>query len=82
MAVTPFGRPEMLVGQPFKILAAYSTAIVQCQCPAKPVLVLPGKLRVTPCPACGKSFAIAESGAIQVGEIVGERATDPPGVLA
>ncbi len=78
MAVTPFGRPEMLVGQPFKILVAYSTAIIQCQCEAKAVLVLPGKMRVTSCPSCGKQFAIAETGAIQIGQVTSDIPTGAP----
>ena len=60
-----------IFGQPFKILVAYSTAIIQCQCDAKTVLPLNGLNRPTVCPACGKAFAIAESGKISVGEIVG-----------
>jgi hypothetical protein len=70
--VTDFGRPEMLIGQPFKILVAFSTAIVQCQCEAKTVLVLPGKNRVTTCHACGKAFAIADSGVINIGEVIAQ----------
>lgn len=71
MAITPFAREsEMLVGKPLRILVAYSTAIIECQCPAKSVLVLPGKNRVTTCQACGKQFAIASSGQIDVGEVL------------
>lgn len=67
-SVTPFGKEaEMLVGQPMKILVAYSTAIIQCQCDAKAVLPLHGLNRVTTCPYCGKHFAIAESGMVKIG---------------
>jgi hypothetical protein len=70
--VTAFGN-AMLVGKPLKILVAYSTAIIECQCEAKAILVLPGKNRVVHCPACQKAFAIANSGQIDVGEVVGMR---------
>jgi hypothetical protein len=76
--VTAFGRDAaMLVGQPMKILVAYSTAIIQCQCEAKSVLPLHGLNKVTICPACKKAFAIAESGMISVGVV-----TNAPGVPA
>jgi hypothetical protein len=59
-----------IFGQPLKVLVAYSTAIIQCQCDAKPTLPLHGLNRPTICPACGKAFAIAESGKLVVGEVV------------
>jgi hypothetical protein len=72
MAMPPFPPTVPLVGQPLKILVAYSTAIIECQCEAKTVLLLPGKHRVAACPACGKMFAISASGLITVGEVLGE----------
>lgn len=59
----------MLVGQPMKILVAYSTAVIECQCEAKSVLVLQGMGRPTPCPACKKLFVIAESGLVKIGQM-------------
>lgn len=59
-----------ILGQPFTIVTAYSMAVIQCQCEAKPVLVLAGLNKPTICPACRKVFAIAMSGQIQIGEIV------------
>lgn len=61
---------EFLVGQSFKILVVYSTAVIQCQCDAKTVIPLHGKERVSICPACHKAFAIAGSGQIHVGEVI------------
>lgn len=59
-----------LVGQSFQIVTAFSTAIIQCQCEAKSVLVLQGRNRVSACPVCGKQFAIAKSSDLQIGEVV------------
>lgn len=70
MAVTPFARPEMLVGQSFTIVTAYSTAIIQCQCEAKTVLVLQGKDEVFTCARCQRGYAIAKAGTLEVGEVV------------
>lgn len=57
------------VGQSFKILVAFSTAVIECQCPDKVVLTLHGKGRATVCPACGKAYGIAKSGSLNIGEI-------------
>lgn len=59
-----------LVGQPFKVLVAFSTAIVQCQCEAKTVLPLHGLGKPTKCPACGNLYAIASSGKIDIGQMI------------
>lgn len=59
-----------ILGQPFTIVSAYSTAVIQCQCEAKPILILTGLNKPTLCPGCRKVFAIAMSGQIQIGEIV------------
>jgi hypothetical protein len=67
-----------LVGQPFKILCAFSTAIVQCQCDAKTVLALQGLNKPAQCPACAKVYAIASSGVLRIGEVV--NAPDAPRV--
>lgn len=76
MGVSPFAprEAEMIVGQPMKILVAYSTAIIQCQCEAKTVLPIHGLNRITACPACHKQYAIASSGQIQIGLV-----TNAPG---
>jgi len=67
-----------LVGAPLKILAAYSTAIIECQCAAKTVIPLHGKGLVRRCPACGHAFAISESGVISVGHVVGGLPDEAP----
>lgn len=69
MGVTPFGRPDMLVGQPLKIVMAYTTAIVQCQCEGKTLLMLAAINRPVQCPICGKQFAIINSGDVQVAQV-------------
>lgn len=70
MAVTAFDRPEMLVGDSFKVVTGYSTAVIQCQCEAKTILVLHGKDKVSTCPNCKKGFAIAAAGKLEVGEVI------------
>lgn len=65
-----------IVGQPFTIVTAYSTAVIQCQCEAKAVLVLAGLNRPAVCPACRKVFAIASSGTVEIGQIVMPTAAD------
>lgn len=72
MAVTAFAgeRPGMLVGDSFKVVTGYATAIIQCQCEAKSVVVLHGKDKVSTCPNCRKGFAIAKAGKMEVGEVV------------
>lgn len=67
--------PVPILGQSFKVLAAYSTAIIECQCADKVVMVLTGKGKVGTCSACGKRYGIADSGAIQIGESVTPPAT-------
>jgi hypothetical protein len=59
-----------LVGQSFHIVTAYTTAILQCQCEAKSILLLQGKDRVSTCPGCGKSFAIAKASAMEIGQVL------------
>lgn len=60
----------MIVGQPLKILVAFSTAIVECQCDAKTVLSLHGLNKPASCPACAKVYAIASAGVLRIGEIL------------
>ncbi len=61
-----------IVGQAtFRVLVAYSTAVVECQCSAKTVIVLPGKGRTGTCPSCARTFGVAESSTMQIGEVVG-----------
>ena len=60
----------MIVGQPLKVLVAFSTAIIECQCDAKTVLSLHGLNKPAQCPACCKVYAIAASGGLKIGEIV------------
>lgn len=65
--------PELRVphlGQSFKVLAAYSTAVIECQCEAKTVIVLHGAGRVQRCKACNTPFGIAKSGTLSIGEAV------------
>lgn len=57
----------MLVGQPLKILVAFTTAVIQCQCDAKAVIPLQGLNKIGRCPACGNAYAIAKSGMVEVG---------------
>lgn len=68
--------PVPILGQSFKVLAAYSTAIIECQCPDKVVMVLTGKGKVGSCSACGKSYGIADSGPMQIGEAMTPQAID------
>lgn len=63
-----------ILGRSFKILAAYSTAVIECQCEDKTVIVLTGKGRVGTCSACGKIYGIAEAGPLSVGEKVPDTA--------
>lgn len=73
----PFASmPVPIVGRSFKILAAYSTAIIECQCADKVVLVLTGKGKIGTCSACGKSYGIADSGPMQIGEALAPKAID------
>ena len=65
--ITAFARPEMVVGQPLKILKVYATAIIQCQCPARTTIILVGTAQPDQCPACGQVFAIADGGTVKVG---------------
>ena len=57
-----------IVGQSFKVIGTYSTAIVQCQCDAKALLVMTGKMQPCACRACGRAYVIADSGQITIGE--------------
>lgn len=57
----------MLVGQPLKILVAFTTAVIQCQCDAKAVIPLQGLNKISRCPSCGNAYAIAKSGMVEVG---------------
>lgn len=57
MSMLEFPPSVPILGQSFKILVAFSTAVIECQCEAKTVLPLHGKERVTVCGACGKAFA-------------------------
>jgi hypothetical protein len=59
-----------LVGQSFQIVTAFTTAILQCQCEAKTILLLQGKDRPATCPACQKSFAIAQVSSMQIGQVL------------
>ncbi len=59
-----------LVGQDCKVLAAWASAVIQCACPTKTVLTLHGKGRVNQCPACGRRYAIAKGGTLEIGEVV------------
>lgn len=71
MAVTPFAaRPDMLVGDSFRVVTGFSTVVIQCQCEAKTVLVLQGKDNPCVCPNCRKAFAIAQAGKLEVGEVI------------
>lgn len=66
----------LAIGEPFKVLVAYTTAIIQCQCDAKTVLPLHGKDRITTCPACKRAFTIAGSTSIQIGLVALPTADD------
>lgn len=59
----------LIVGEPFKVLKAYAMVLLQCQCEGQGLLVLVGAGVVTPCPSCGKSFAIVKSNGCIVGEV-------------
>jgi hypothetical protein len=67
--VTPFA-PVPLIGESFKVVTGFSTAVIQCQCAAKTVLVLQGKDVVKQCPHCQRGYAIAKAGGLEVGEVV------------
>jgi hypothetical protein len=67
----------MIVGKPLQILMAYTTAIIQCQCAATPIIMLAALHRPVQCPGCGKRWAIAKAGSIEIGEVVGGVAHDP-----
>lgn len=60
-----------IIGQPFDVVLAYSTAIIQCKCPAQPTFALHGKGKPTVCPACGNVYAISDSGTLQIGQVTG-----------
>lgn len=62
-----------IVGRAFTVLCAYSTAIIQCECDAKCVLSLHGKLRPAVCPGCGKVYAISKSGETTIGQVINPR---------
>lgn len=59
-----------MVGQKCKVLAAWASAVVECACPAKTVLMLHGKGRVAQCPACERRYGIAKGGQLQIGEVI------------
>lgn len=58
-----------ILGQSFKVVLTFSTAVIECQCEAKKMLVL-HKGVGSKCPACNRTFGIASVGAMQVGEVV------------
>lgn len=64
-----FDPPVPLLGQPLKVLVAYASAVIECQCAAKTLMVLACVGRVSRCPGCGKAYAIASSGDLQIGEV-------------
>ncbi len=70
MGMPAFPPTVPIVGQPLRVIVAYSTAVIECQCEAKAVVILQGKGRVSSCPVCGKQFAIADSGPLQIGEVI------------
>lgn len=78
MAMPPFPPTVPILGQPLRVIIAFSTAIIECQCEAKSVIMLSGKGRISQCQACGKQFAIADSGALQIGEV---RTADKPSLV-
>lgn len=59
-----------ILGQQFRVLAAYSTAVIECSCPAKTVIVMTGVGKQGGCSACGKVYGIAKSGQLSIGEVV------------
>lgn len=65
-----------LLGQNCKILAAWASAAVECACPSKTVLMLHGRGRVAQCQACGRRYAIAKGGTLEIGEVVESPAPD------
>lgn len=60
-----------ILGQTFKILSHYPTAIVQCTCDAKTVIVLVQCGVVGVC-KCGRKFAIGTVGPMQIGQLATE----------
>lgn len=70
MALTAFSSPELHIGDSFKVVTGYATAVIQCQCEAKSVIVLHDKDKVSICPNCKKGFAIAAAGKLEVGEVL------------
>jgi hypothetical protein len=77
-----FPQAVPIVGQPLKVLVAYASAVIECQCDAKTVMVLACTGRVSTCPGCGKMYAIAQAGDMQIGEVRSQtHADDYRGVL-
>ncbi len=70
MGLTPFDRTVPVIGESFKVVTGFATAVIQCQCEAKTVLVLHGTAQMEICPRCHRAFAIAKSGTLVVGEVV------------
>lgn len=70
-----------ILGQQFRVLAVYSTAVIECSCHAKTVIVLTGTGRVRTCVACQKSYGIAKAGSIEIGEAVPSEETDVPNAV-
>ena len=58
-----------IVGQPFAILRGYTTAIIQCQCERKGLVVLIGLNNAAACPDCGNVYAIASTGTMTIGHL-------------
>lgn len=56
-----------IVGKAFEILATYPTAVIQCGCEAKSVVVLVSALSAAECPACHRSYAILKQPAVTIG---------------
>lgn len=63
--VAPIAPPS--VPATFRIVAFYPTVIIQCDCPASPVLALIGTGAVGVCSGCGKSYAILDPMVVRVG---------------
>lgn len=70
MPMPEFPPTVPILGQKIRILAAYSTAVIECVCPSHTVIVLTGQGRVRRCVACGKQYGIEKSGPFSVGEVV------------
>lgn len=69
MTMPTFPPTLPILGQPFKIKISYSTAIIECQCDGRSLLMLPGLSAAVQCPACGNVYAIAKAGEVAVGQL-------------